>query len=75
MLGTIRENRFIKCSMASSKAAQKKERSFYDSYSDKNVISVQWKDNRVVYMGSNFAGVQPINAVKLCGRTLLVYNQ
>ena len=64
MLGTIREIQFMKCPMASSKAVQKKEQGFYDSYSDKNVVLVQWNDNRVVYMASNFAGVQPINAVK-----------
>ena len=63
-LWTICENRFMKSPMTSSKAFQKKKRGFYDSYSEKNVVVVQWNDNRVVHMASNFAGVQPINAVK-----------
>ena len=62
-LGTIRVNRPIKYSMASSKANQKKEWGFYDCYSDKNVL-VQWNDNQVVYMASNFACVQPIKVAK-----------
>ena len=64
VLGTIRENRLIKCPTASLKAVQKKERDFYDSYSDKNVVLVQWSDNRVVYIESNFVGVQPMKAFK-----------
>ena len=57
VLGTIRENRLMKYPMVSSKAVQKKERSFYDCYSDKNVALAQWNDNQVVYMASNFASV------------------
>ena len=39
--GMFRKNRLMKCSMARSIAVQKKERGFYDSYSDKNVVLVQ----------------------------------
>ena len=53
----------MKCVMASSKAAQKKEWGFYDSYSNKNVVFVHWNDNRAVCMASNFTGIQPLNAV------------
>ena len=57
MLETIRENRLMKCPMIASKAAQKKERGFCDSYFDKNIVLVRWNDNRVVHMASNFVGV------------------
>ena len=54
----------MKCLVTSSRAVQKNERGFCDYYSDKNVVLMQWNDNRVVYMASNFVGVQPIKAVK-----------
>ena len=66
--GTIRDNRLIKCSMASSKLVPKKERDFYDYCSYKNVVLVQWNHNRVVYMASNFAGIQVITAIKHFGQ-------
>ena len=55
----------MKCLVTSSRAVQKNERGFCHYYSDKNVVLVQWNDNRVVYMASNFVDVQPIKAVKL----------
>ena len=62
--GTIRENRTMKCPLQPSKIISKKERAFYDYRSDNNVMIVQWKDNKVVYMGSNTVGIEPINKVK-----------
>ena len=44
------------------KAVQKKERGFYDSYSDSNVVLVQWNDNRVGYIGLLRNAVRPETA-------------
>ena len=46
------------------KSGLEKKRGFCNSYSDKNIVLVQLYDNRVVYTGSKFVGVQPIKAVK-----------
>ena len=54
----------MECPKTSSKVVQKKERGFFDSCSNKNIVLMQWNDNRVVHMASNFAGVQPVKAVK-----------
>jgi DNA excision repair protein ERCC-6 len=62
--GTVRENRIMKCPLQPSKIISMKERAFYDYRSDNNVMIVQWKDNRVVYMGSNTVGIGPIKKVK-----------
>ena len=47
---------------------EKKRTVFYDFYFDKNVVLVQWNNNQVVCGASNFAGVQPIKAIKRFGQ-------
>ena len=46
------------------KSDPEKKRGFCDSYSNKSVVLVQWDNNRIVHMASNFVGVQSIKAVK-----------
>ena len=41
-----------------------KKRSFFDHRSDDYVPIVQWKDNKVVYLGPNFSKIQPTKIVK-----------
>lgn len=68
-LGTIRENRTMKCPMQASKVVEKKERrGFYDYRSDDYVSIVQWKDNKVVYIGSNYTNIEPTKVAKRYSR-------
>ena len=64
VLGTTRENRTIKCPLRPSKAVDKENRGFFDHRSDNYVSTVKWKDNKVVYMGSNFSNIEPTKKVK-----------
>ena len=64
-LGTIRKNRTMKCPLRLSKAVDKENRGFLDNRSDDYVSIVQWKDNKVVFMGSNFSNIEPTKKVKL----------
>ena len=63
-LGTTRENRTMQCPLRPSKSVEKEKRGFFDYRSDECVSIVQWKDNKVVYMGSNFCNVEPTKMVK-----------
>ena len=47
-----------------SKSVVKEERGFFDHRSDDYVSIVQWKDNKVVYLGSNFSNIGAIKMVK-----------
>ena len=62
--GTMQENRTMKCPLRSSKVVLKHKREFYDYWSDDYVSIVQWKDNKVVYIASNFVNFAPIKLVK-----------
>ena len=46
------------------KSGSEKKQGFYDGYSDIKVVLVQWNDNQVVSVTSNFVGVQPMKAVQ-----------
>ena len=63
-LGTIRENRTMKCPLRPSKSVEKEKRGFFDYRSDECMSIVQWNDNKVVYMGSNFCNIKPTKMVK-----------
>ena len=63
-LGTIRENRTTKCPLRPSKSVEKEKRGFFDYRSDECVSIVLWKDNTVVYMGSNFCNIKPTKMLK-----------
>ena len=63
-LETIHENRTMKCPLRPSKAVEKEERGFFDYRSDEYTSIVQWKDNKVVYIGSNFNNIEPTKMVK-----------
>ena len=63
-LGNIREGRIIKCPLRPSKSVEKEKRGFFDHRLDDYVSIVQWKDNKVVYLGSNFSNIEPTKMVK-----------
>ena len=54
----------IKWPLRSLKVILKKKRGFYDYRSDDYVSIVQWKDNKVVYIASNFVNITSIKVVK-----------
>ena len=60
----MREGRTIKCPLRPSKSVEKEERGFIDHLSEDYVSIVQWKDNKVVYLGSNFSNIEPTKMVK-----------
>ena len=49
----------MKCQLRPSKSNKKEERGFFDHSSDDYLCIVQWKDNKVVYLGSNFSNIEP----------------
>ena len=63
-LRTIRKNRTLKCPLKLSKYVKNEKRVFFDYRSDEYVSIVQWKDNKVVHMGSNFCNIEPSKMVK-----------
>ena len=63
-LGTIREGCTMKCPLRLSKSVEKEKRGFFDHHSDDYVSIVQWKDDKVVYLGSNFSNIEPTKMVK-----------
>ena len=54
----------MKCTLRSSKVVLKEKWGFYDYQSDDYVSIVQWKDNKVVYIASNFVNIAPIKVLK-----------
>ena len=54
----------MKCPLRPSKSVEKEKRGFFDYRSDKCVSIVQRKDNKVVYMGSNFCNIEPTKMLK-----------
>ena len=63
-LGNIREGRAMKCPLRPLNSVKKEKRGFFDHRSDDYVSKVQWRDNKVVYFGSNFSNIEPIKRVK-----------
>ena len=63
-LGTIRDSRTMKCPLRPSKSVKKEEHGFFDHRSNDHMSIVQWKNNKVVYFGSNFSNIEPIKMVK-----------
>ena len=63
-LGNICEGRSIKCPLRPSNSVKKEERGFFDHRSDDYVSIVQWKNNKIVYLGSNFSNIEPTKMVK-----------
>ena len=49
---------------ATIKSVKKEKRGFFDDHSDDYMSIVQWKDNKVVYLGSNFSNIEPTKMVK-----------
>ena len=62
--GTIRKNRTTKCPLRPAKSVEKEKRRFFDYRSNECVSIVQWKDKKVVYIGSNFCNTEPTKMVK-----------
>ena len=54
----------MKFPLRTSKSVEKEERGFYDHCSDDYLFIVQWKNNKVVYLGSNFSNIEPTEMVK-----------
>ena len=59
-IGTVRSNRTESCFFGVTK---KDERASYDYKSDGTVLFVQWKDNSIVTVGTNFNKVTPVDKV------------
>lgn len=55
--GTIRENRLDKCPLPDKKITKKEERGSYHYQSCKEVVVIQWKDNSVVTIASNYDSI------------------
>ena len=58
--GTVRINRMMKYPL---NILKKDERASLDYRSDGNVLFVQWKDNSVVFIGTNFSSITPLKKV------------
>ena len=58
--GTVRTNRMMKYPL---NILKKDERASLDYRSDGNVLFVQWKDNSVVFIGTNFSSITPLKKV------------
>ena len=54
----------MKCPLRPSKSVKKEKHGFFDHRSDDYVSIVQWKNNKVVYLGSNFSNIEPTKIVK-----------
>lgn len=52
--GTIRENRTERCKFLTPKEWKQKDRGSYEFMANDHVMLVQWKDNKVVTVGTNF---------------------
>ena len=63
-LGTIREGGTMKCLLQPLKSVEKEKRGFFDHRLDDYMSIVQSKDNKVVYLGSNFSNIEPTKMVK-----------
>lgn len=62
--GTIRSNRTGKCPLISEKEMSKQERGHTYCFNNSKIQIVQWYDNRMVLIGSNFDCVSPKNNVQ-----------
>ena len=63
-LATIREGRTIEYPLRPLKSVEKEKSGFFYHRSDDYVSIVQWKDNKVIYLGSNFSYLEPTKMVK-----------
>ena len=59
-IGTVRTNRMMKCPL---NILKKDERASLDYRGDGNVLIVQWKDNSVVSIGTNFSSMTSLKKV------------
>ena len=57
-IGTVRSNRTKSCPLG---ITNKDERASYDYMSGGMVLFVQWKDNSIVTIGTNFSKVSPVD--------------
>ena len=64
-IGTVRENRFKKCPLKSSKDMKKQHRGTYDYYFDTNeeILFVKLRDNFCVSVGTNYDSVESLRMV------------
>ena len=58
----------MECPLKPSKPVEKEKRGFFDCRSDECVSIVEWKDNKVVYIRSNFCNLEPTKMVKRCSQ-------
>jgi len=68
--GTVRANRLEKCPLRTSRTLEKADRGTSSAMLDAstNVIVVAWRDNKVVCLASNSAGIAPVNSVSRWSR-------
>ena len=60
----MREDCTMKCPLRQSKSVEKEKRGFFDHRSNDYVSIVQWKNNKVVFLGSNFSNIELTKMVK-----------
>ena len=60
--GTVRSNRVEKCPFMNTKQFEKKNRGFWELFSnaDRTVVLARWHDNGIVTIASNEHGVFPL---------------
>lgn len=67
--GTLRDNRAEKCPLKSKQEWNKAERGLSHQVSSKDILVVQWKDNKVVSVASNFDTSANKTAPRYCRLT------
>jgi len=62
VLGTIRKNRTMNAPILSEKEVMKKDRGWYEEFSDnkKKIVLVQWRDSKPVLLTSTYVSTDPV---------------
>lgn len=58
--GTIRENRLRECPIARATSMKNDDRGSFYYQGDGDIVVAAWKDNKPVYVASNYLGVSPV---------------
>ena len=67
--GTIRENRLRDCTIVKASSVRKDARGSYFYSGSGNITGCLWKDNKPVYVASNYDGVTPVVLKRRYSRT------
>ena len=61
---TMRSNRIMSCSLVEVNGMKKKNGGSYDFRSTDEIEIVKWNDNKIVKIGRNLHGAEPIGSAK-----------